>query len=142
MKNKNFLLFRNPINLAFLISIFYWTYLFLTSRMSISCDAVTYESLGKTLAQQGWVEFFKIGPNREPLYPALVAFSMGLGKAFGISYQSIQVLIQLLLLFLTQILILQIMRLLKINKLITALTILYLGISPAIVNPGRHASNL
>lgn len=125
---------RDPINLAFLASIIYWIYLILTCHMDIRWDAVSYESLGKTLAQQGWLEFFRTGPNREPFYPALIAFSIGLGKSFGISYQFIQALIQLLILFLTQILTLRILRLLKIKNLLSALMILYLGISPAIVN--------
>lgn len=102
--------------------------------MSIIFDSIGYENLGKMLAQQGWVEFFKTGPNREPFYPALIAFSMKLGKIFGLSYQLIQVLIQLLILLFTQILTLRILRILKINDCLSALTILYLGISPAIVN--------
>lgn len=126
--------FQNPINLAFAVSVLYWIYLVSTSRMIIVYDAVNYEFLGKMLAQQGWVEFFKTGPNREPFYPALVASSMYLGKIFGISYQLVQVLIQLSIIFLTQILTLRILRILKINNLLSALTILYLGISPAIIN--------
>ena len=125
---------RDPINLAFLASIIYWVYLGLTTKMIIVYDAATYEALGKRIVNQGWIEFFRTGPNREPFYPALIAFSMGLGKSFGISYQFIQALIQLLILFLTQVLTLRILRLLKINNLLSALTILYLGISPAIVN--------
>jgi hypothetical protein len=102
--------------------------------MTIENDAIGYEFLGKMLVQQGWTEYFRTGPNRELFYPALIAFSMGLGKIFGISYQIVQVLIQLLILFLTQILTLRILRILKINNLLSALTVLYLGISPAIVN--------
>lgn len=102
--------------------------------MEISCDAVGYEYLGKMLTQKGWIEFFRAGPQREPLYPALIAFSMRLEKISGISYQSIQIVIQLLILLLTQILALRILRILRVNDLLSALTILYLGISPAIVN--------
>ncbi len=127
-------LFKNPINAAFLISTLYWIYLVLTSHMVIHCDAMSYESLGKMLAQQGWAEFFRTGPHSEPFYPALVAFSMRLGKTLGISYQLIQTLIQLSILFLTQVLTLRILRLLKINNFLSALTIIYLGVSPAIVN--------
>lgn len=133
MKNNNKFL-RNPVVLAFLGSILYWTYLFLTSKMFIYFDAVNYESLGKMIAQQGWIEFFRSGPHREPFYPALIAFSVWLGKLFGISYQSIQTVVQLSILLLTQILALRIMRLLRINNLLCALTVLYLGFSPAIVN--------
>jgi len=124
----------NPIYAAFLISILYWIYLGLTIKMIVVYDAAAYESLGKIISQQGWGEFFRTGPNREPFYPAMIAFSMNLGKIFGISYQFVQVIIQLLVLFLTQILTLCILRILKINNLLSALTILYLGISPGIVN--------
>lgn len=133
MKNQNFIM-QNPINLAFLISVSYWIYLILTTRMEITWDATEYEFLGKMLARQGWFEFISTGPHREPFYPALIAFSMWLGKIFGFSYQFIQALIQLCFLFLTQILTLCILRLLKINKFLSALTIFYLGISPALVN--------
>ena len=126
--------FGNPINLVFVVSVLYWIYLILTSRMVIVYDATAYENLGKMIVDHGWVEFFKSGPNREPFYPALIAFSMSLGKVFGISYQFFQTIIQLLFLFLTQILTLRILKILKINNLLSALTILYLGISPAIVN--------
>lgn len=133
MENKNSIL-QETVNVAFLISISYWIYLLLTTRMAIVFDAIEYESLGKMLSEQGWIEFFKTGPIREPFYPALIAFSMKLGKMFSFPYQFIQVLIQLLILFLTQILTLRILKLLKINNLLSALTILYMGISPAIVN--------
>lgn len=122
------------IYISFLISIFYWIYLALTSHMDIVFDATDYESLGKMLLQNGWLEYFKTGPHREPFYPMLVAFSMGIEQIFGISYQFIQILIQLFILFVTQILTLQILRLLKIDNLLCALTILYIGISPALVN--------
>ncbi|MDO8662392.1 MAG: hypothetical protein Q7K98_04135 [Candidatus Omnitrophota bacterium] len=127
-------LFQNPIFWAFLLSFTYWFYLVLTSHMEISCDAIGYENLGKLLAEQGWIKFFKAGLQREPVYLGLIAFSMGLEKISGISYQLIQMAIQLLILFLTQILALRILRILKINDLLSALTILYLGISPAMVN--------
>jgi len=69
MKIRNLIL-ANPINIAFLISVIYWIYLVLNTRMIIEYDAIAYESLGKMLAQQGWVEFFRSGPHREPFYPA------------------------------------------------------------------------
>lgn len=133
MKNKIPLLY-GPINAAFLISVLYWIYLALTSKPVICFDAAGYELVGKIIAEQGWLEFFKTGPHREPFYPALIAFSMHAGKALGVSYQFIQILLQLLILFLTQILTLRILCLLRINNLLSAAAILYLGISPAIVN--------
>lgn len=133
MKIKNQLV-KNPILWAFFLSFVYWFYLVLTSHMEISCDAVGYEYLGKMLTQKGWIEFFRTGPQREPFYPALIAFSIGVEKISGVSYQLTQIVIQLLILLLTQILAMRILWILKINDLLSALTILYLGISPAIVN--------
>ena len=133
MKNK-ILSLQDPICLVFLTTFLYWIYLVFTSRMTIAFDAIDYESLGKMLAEKGWIEFFRTGPHREPFYPALIAVCMRLGNFFGLSYQLIQVLIQFLILFLTQIMTLYILRILKINNLICALTILYMGFSPALVN--------
>ena len=102
MKNK-ILSLQDPICLVFLTTFLYWIYLVFTSRMTIAFDAIDYESLGKMLAEKGWIEFFRTGPHREPFYPALIAVCMRLGNFFGLSYQLIQVLIQFLILFLTQI---------------------------------------
>lgn len=126
--------FRNPVLWSFIFSFAYWVYLFLTSHMIISCDAISYEAIGEMLVKKGWVEYFSSGPHREPLYPLLVSFSMRIGSAFSLSYQSVQVFLQFLILFITQLLTLRILRLLNINEWISALTVLYLGISPAIVN--------
>lgn len=123
-----------PVALAFLVSIVYWVYLAFNARMVIVYDSVGYELLGKMIADKGWIEFFKTGPNREPFYPALIALSMRIGSISGINYQFIIVVMQFLSLLLTQILALRIMRILNINNLIAAVTILYLGISPALVN--------
>lgn len=133
MKNRNFLSV-NSVRLAFFGSVFYWIYLALTSRMLIVSDATEYDYFGRMLAQNGWLEFFRSGPNLEPLYPTLIAFSLWLGKTVGLAYQPIQVLIQLLILFFSQLLTLRILRLLKINDLLSSLVIFYLGVSPGIVN--------
>lgn len=127
-------LFRGPVFFVFLASLIYWIYLASTSRMIIDSDAIGYESAGRMLVQKGWLEYFLTGPNREPLYPFLVSLSMRLSSALSFSYQSIQVFIQLSLLFIAQLLMLRILRLLKINDWISGIAVLYLGISPAIVN--------
>ncbi len=126
--------FKKPIFWSFIICLLYWTYLFFTSHMYISCDAISYEATGKLLQEKGWIEYFKTGPQREPFYPFLISLAMHLGSYFSISYQPIITIFQLLLLFLTQLLTLFILRLLKIKDLIISLTILYLGVSPAILN--------
>lgn len=102
--------------------------------MVIGCDAVSYEAIGEMLAKKGWLDYFLTGPHREPFYPLLISFSMRIGAIFSFSYQLIQVFLQFSILFITQLVTLRILRLLDINDWIAAFTILYLGVSPAIVN--------
>ncbi len=120
--------------IIFLICFIYWGYLFFASQMDISMDALSYESIGRMIYQQGWVEFLKNGPNREPIYPALVAFAMALADKLSVSYMSIQKILQILILFCTQILTLIVLQKLNVRKSISYLTMLYMGISPAMIN--------
>ena len=120
--------------LAFVFCFVYWSYLICTADFVISCDAIDYERRGFMIYEKGWLEYFKTGPNREPIYPLLISVSMRIADSLSVSYKSIQILLQLFILFITQILTLIILRKLKINDLLNALVILYLGISPAIVN--------
>lgn len=124
----------NPIFWAFLISFIYWVYLALTSRMIIAFDACNYEDLGRILSGKHWLDYFLNGPGREPFYPLLISISMRLGNFFSFPYQMIQVFLQFLILFITQLLILRILRLLKISVWISTFTVFYLGVSPAMVN--------
>jgi hypothetical protein len=119
---------------AFLLPLVYWIYLAVYTRMDIVHDAVAYEWLGKFIYKEGWIAFFKNGPNREPLYPALVALSMRLADLWQVDYQSIQKIIQIFILGLTQWLSYRLMQSLKIHKTVMAVVLLYLGLSPAIVN--------
>ena len=124
-----------PIILVFLLCFSYWFYLALICQMLMVHDSLGYQFLGRMIAYNGgWLEYFKSGPNREPVYPALVALSMKLGDLWHVGYQSIQIVIQFGLLFLTQLLTLVVLRKLKFNKWLTLLVILYLGISPGFLN--------
>ena len=125
---------RYQILLVFLFCFAYWFYLILSTHMVIACDAMGYEALGKILAQKDWLEYFRQGLNREPLYPFLVSLSIRLGVFLHISYQLIQVVIQFFIIFITQLLMLYVLRRLKIKNWISAGIILYFGISPAIIN--------
>ena len=131
---KNNHIFKNPIFWAILICFLYWSYLFFTARADIACDSILYENMGRLLLENRWIEYFKDGPPREPFYPLMISIAMRLGRLFSISYYPIMTIIQLIFLFLSQIMVLHILRLLKIRDLIISLTVLYLGISPAIVN--------
>jgi len=124
----------NPIIAAFAISLSYWVYLFFASSMPITADSISYQEFGTLIHQKGMIPYFQTGPNREPLYPFIVSISMGIGEFFSAPYQFVQKIVQLLILFLTQILTLKILQKLKIGNILTSLCILYLGFSPAIVN--------
>jgi len=128
IKDKNYLIIT-----AFIFSSLYWIYLAFICQMLIWDDAVGYEATGKLLIEDGWQEFFKTGPGREPLYPFLVSLSMQIGQWLSTSYKTIQIFFQILILFCTQYLLFMILKNLKINKWIMALTILYFGFSPALV---------
>ena len=111
----------------------YWIYLIFSSEMYVVFDAIGYEQAGRTLYEKGWVEFFKAGPQREPLYSWLISVSMYFSGIFSCSYQMILKFLQVGLLFSTQFLLLVVLRQLKIHKTITLLVILYCGISPALL---------
>ncbi len=123
-----------PIKAVFLLSILFWIYLAFSSQVSIGADAKAYEQLSQRIYQEGWISFFKKGPDREPVYLFLVSISIRIADRFGLSYQKIQTFFQILILLITQFLTYQLLRRLKIRDSIIAATLLYLGFSPAIVN--------
>lgn len=102
--------------------------------MIISCDSEGYQSLGRMFFENRWTEYFKTGPNREPVYLLLIAIAMWVGKHLSVSYQPVMMIIQLSILFITQMMTIHILKILKIRDMVSAFTILYIGISPAIVN--------
>lgn len=119
---------------AFLLSFIYWGYLLYASEMTIQYDSINYEKMGRLLAQDQWIEYFKTGPNREPVYPLLVSISMKMADLFVVSYQKTLAAFQILILFFTQILSLKILKRLHVSKIWRAFAIFYIGISPAMVN--------
>lgn len=112
----------------------YWFFIACSSEFIILHDSIGYEQIGQLINTQGWVEYFRTGPNREPFYPFLISLSMKIGDFFSISFESILILIQICLLYLTQLITLRILNILKVNQIISALTVLYMGFSPALVN--------
>ncbi len=119
------------ILIVFTVSILYWIYLSFICQMYLWHDALGYEQLGKMLHKNGWIEYFKTGPNREPIYPWLVSTSMHIAEMLSTSYKTVQMFFQILILFGTQILTYLLLKKSKINTILTALTLLYLGFSPA-----------
>jgi len=118
----------------FFLSLVYWLYLACTTRMDIVYDAIEYQNLGKLLNTQGWIEYFKVGPCREPIYPFLVSISMHLESVTGLAYVKIMAFFGVFLLLLTQALTYIILRLLNIRNSICALTLIYLALSPCVNN--------
>jgi len=116
---------------VFTISLLYWIYLSFICQMYLWHDALGYEDLGDRLYRHGWLNYFKTGPHREPLYPWLISLSMHIGNYLSTSYKTIQMFIQILLLLATQTLTYQLLKKLKIKPWITAITLLYLAFSPA-----------
>jgi len=126
---------RNKTLLSvFLLCIAYWIYLVCFSEMIIVFDAIGYEQLGTLVYQHGWAEYFRTGPHREPFYPGMIAGSMKIAEIFSTSYPVVQKWMQAGFLFITQILLFVLLSKLKIRKSIKFATLLYFGISPALVN--------
>ncbi len=119
---------------VFLLSLTYWLYLGLTTRMNIVFDSIGYESLGRMIYNNGWVSYFTTGPNREPLYPLLVAASMALEHITGMAFAKIMAIFGVMILLLTQALTYKILRLLNIRRGICILVLAYLALSPALNN--------
>ena len=134
MSIKNTAVLNNPLCYAYLLSFLYWGYLLSSSQMIIAYDSINYEMMGQLLARGHWVEYFKNGPNREPLYSLVISMTMRLSEVCGISYQIILKFVQVVILFLTQGLTLRLLRKIHVHPHIEAVTILYIGISPALVN--------
>ncbi len=128
------LYYRSSLACVSLICLAYWTFLIQSTEMQVVFDAIGYEDGGKVVAQKGGLAYFKAGLNREPLYSFIIAFCMKLGEHFHISYQIFQKILQIGLLFITQILFLIILRAMDIHKVIQILALLYLGFSPALLN--------
>ena len=126
--------FRTSIATVFLLSLAYWIYLAFFTRMEIIFDSVNYESLGKMLISQGWTSYFTTGPNREPIYPLLVAISMQMEHLTGLDYVKIMAFLGALIMLVTQALTYKILYLLKIRNSICIVILSYMALSPALNN--------
>ena len=102
--------------------------------MILEHDAIGYENMGRLIYQHGLGEYLRTGPHREPLYPILIALAMFLGEKLSINYQAIIMFLQMFVIFVTQQLMLKILKKLNVNEVLSASAIFYIGISPAIVN--------
>ncbi|MBI4244627.1 MAG: hypothetical protein HY606_11105 [Planctomycetes bacterium] len=102
--------------------------------MAITFDAVDYHRLGLILKQSGWREFFRKGPNREPLYPFIISLSLRAGDFFSLDYQNIQKAVQIGILAIAQIFLFITLKKCDTHRRILLATVLYFGFSPALIN--------
>jgi len=119
---------------VFILSLIYWLYLSLTTRMEIVYDSVEYEALGRIIQNKGLLTYFTVGLNREPLYPLLVASSMSLEHVTGLAFERIMAFYGVILMFVTQVLTYKVLRLLNIRTGICLSILAYLAMSPALNN--------
>ena len=117
-----------------LIPLIYWIYLLFTANMGITMDAATYADLASMVHSKGWTSYFSSGPNKEPLYPFVISFSMHVSDWLSISYQKIQTFFQIMCLFAGQLLMYRLLKKANIHRTIASALILYMGISPSLVN--------
>ncbi len=117
-----------------MLSLFYLSYLAMTTQAIVFNDGWAYENDGKILAEGKWQNYFINGPNREPLYPLLVSVAMRLSNIMNVPYLNALIPIQILCLVLAQLLMTNILKKLKITDRLIAAIVLFMGFSPALVN--------
>jgi hypothetical protein len=115
---------------ASIILFLWWLYLFFNTQFIVVYDSSGYEAAGKMIAHQGWAEFLRNGPQREPMFPWLISLSMRLGDWWGVSYGYPLKMIGLFFLSLTMIFSYRLMRMLSISRWLACLFVFYLGVSP------------
>jgi len=118
----------------FFLVVLCWLYLFFVTQPILVFDGIGYQQLGQLIFEKGFGAYLHSGPNREPLFPLLVALSMWMGKHWHIAYQYPLRLMGLTSLLVTMLMVQRLMMLLNINRVVSALVILCLGFSPAILN--------
>ena len=133
-KKSNNTSFPPVIITVFLVSLIYWAYLSLTTRMEIIYDSVNYEGLGRLIQHQGWIAYLTSGPNREPFYPFLVANSMQIEHLTGLAYVKVMAILGVILLCATQLLTYKLFCRLNVRTSLCALLLLYSAFSPALNN--------
>lgn len=126
--------FKNSLFYSFFIPLLYWLYLLTGSEMVIVFDGKNYQDISRILYETGWVGYLTTGPHNEPFYPLIISSAMHLSDHLPFPYEKILNVIQILILVFTQFLALLLFQKLQIKKSITAMTLFYIGISPALVN--------
>ena len=118
---------------ALILSAFWVFYNALFSETILYFDSFGYEQLGQLLSNNSLIEYFKTGPNREPLYPLFVCLNMKLADFLHIPYTNLILLTQGLILLLSQRWLAAIFEEIRLSDKITAILVLYFVISPSIL---------
>ena len=119
---------------AVFILLLYWIYLAFVTQPILVHDAKGYQDLGSLIYQQGWPAYFISGPNREPIYPLLIAWAMRLAGEG--SYLIVLKCFQIGTMLATVCLFIALLRRANISRRIILVALFYLGLSPAFVNSG------
>lgn len=119
---------------VFLFVLVYWIYLILNTDPVIVYDAIGYKNAGRLLMEKGWVHYFSVGLNREPLFSFLISCSMFLEKWTNAPFHIFLKIFLLFFLSLTMAGVYQLVRLMGTSHKIAILAVFYLGISPALIN--------
>jgi len=122
------------VQMAFILSFFYWSYLFFNSMPQIANDAIGYQWLGELLYNKGLLQYIEAGPSREPLYPFLISLAMRMADCFNVPYIAVQKIFQIFILFIAQYLFYRLLKRLNVHRSIIFISVLYFGFSPAIAN--------
>ncbi|MBL8013979.1 MAG: hypothetical protein JNN05_09050, partial [Candidatus Omnitrophica bacterium] len=136
VKSTTPLLLSPILLLCMLLSLFFWSYVGLTSKTLIYHDSLSYQHSGTILYKGPWTEYFTTGPNREPVYPLLISVAMRLAQTFHCDYLKIQIIFQIGIMLLTQWMTAVLLKRLEVSTWISAIAVAYLGLSPAFVNFG------
>ncbi len=119
---------------GFLIIILYWIYLIFSTTPQVVFDAVGYLESGQILYTKGWSGFFASGPHREPLFPMIISWSLGLQQLTALPYHIFCKIILLFFYALTIAGVYQLMMLMGAQRRTALWACIYLGISPALLN--------
>ena len=120
--------------MPFVLSLIYLLYLSLICQTLFIYDSIGYERLGERMLHHGLITYIQNGPEREPLYILVIAAAMRLAEVFSLDARWALKLLQIALLAATQILAFFILKGLRVNGWCRSLAVLYIGISPALVN--------
>ena len=127
---------HKKIIFAFILPFVFWIYLAFSSHMTIAFDSIGFENNGRILKSEGLRGYLKNGPQKEPLYAYSISLSMKLADRLHVDYRKVQTCLQILLLFLGQILLYRVLLLLKLNETVTTIALLYYGFSPGLISCG------